>query len=422
MTRRTLRRLAESFLTEAGWSTLRTLLGLLVGTAVSHVSALGVLLLLVRALPPSDFGVLSFALTAQGYLALLGSLACGSVVIREGVRRPADIDAIATSFLTLTATSSALVCAGSLIAVGLAPVSSAERWLLMLVALATVPASMNIQPLFDMHHRQAHGVIVGALVETLALLAVLGLWRSDSLTLPAVGAVYATKWGLISSGQLLVYHSMVRRVRWSWSPADIRQVLRSSWPILFAATLFSVPLSSGVVLVRLRIGTVEAALFGLAYQVASAYQIFAALGVQVVQPHIFGRWGLHTGFLAKLAMFTMLLLGGVGVLAFAGGWAVVSLLLPPVYHAALPLMAWLLAAAALLTVGRMLSVYLIRFDDGPVILGAYLLSALLYVAGCLLLPLPRLRPGAAVLAAGAALVGTAICLWRVRTRICEAAP
>jgi O-antigen/teichoic acid export membrane protein len=287
--------------------------------------------------------------------------------------------------------------------------------------MGTVPASMNIQPLFDVHHRQARGVIVAAVMETLALLAVLGLWRSGSLTLPAVGALYAAKWALASAGQLLVYHSTVRRIRWCWSPSDIRQLLRSSWPILFAAMLFFVPLSAGVVLVRLQSGPIDAALFGLAYQVASAYQIFAALGLQVVQPHIFGVHGLHTGFLAKLAMFVMLFLGGVGVLAFAGGWAVVRLLLPPVYDAAVPVMAWLLAAAALLTAGRILSVYLVRFDDGPFILAAYLASALLYVGGCLVLPLPWVMPGAAVLAACAALVGSAACGWRVHARIRGAA-
>ena len=264
--------------------------------------------------------------------------------------------------------------------------------------------------------------MVGAIVEVSALLAVLGVWWNGSLSLPTVGAVYAAKWGLVSAGQLLVYHATVRRLRWRWSPAEMRRLLRSSWPILLAAMLFFIPLSSGVVLVRLRAGPSEAALFGLAYQVASAYQIFTALGVQVVQPHIFGEYGLHTGFLAKLAVFAFPFLGGVGALALVGGWGVVSFLLPPLYHAALPAMAWLLAAAALLTVGRMLSAYLVRFDDGPFILAAYLASALLYVGGCLVLPPLWLRPGAAVLAPCAVLVGTLACVWRVRARICGVAP
>jgi hypothetical protein len=138
-----------------------------------------------------------------------------------------------------------------------------------------------------------------------------------------------------------------------------------------------------------------------------------------VQPHIFGRWGLHRGFLAKLALFALLFLGSVGVLVFIGGWTVVSLLLPPVYHAALPLMAWLLAAAALLTIGRILSVYLVRFDDGPFIVAAHLLSAVVYVGGCLVMPSTRITSGAATLAACAALVGSAACVWRVNERIRE---
>lgn len=415
-----LRGLFAPYLTEAGRLAFRALLGLSASTALAHASAAGVLLLLARALEPAQFGVLSFALTAQGYLLILGSLACGSVVIREGVQRPGDVDAITTSFLSLTVTSSVLTCAATLAAIGLAPVAGEERWLLSLVAIGIVPSSVSPQPLFDMHHRQAHGAMVAAVGELAALLAVLGLWWSGTLSLRTAGAVYATKWWLVSGGQLAVYRSAVRRLRWRWSPADLRLLVRSSWPIMFAAMLFFVPLSSGVILVRLRSGPAEAALFGLAYQVANAYQIFTALGLQVVQPHIFGAHGLHTGFRSKLMVFATLFLGGVGALALVGGWGVVSLLLPPIYRAAVPAMPWLLAAAALLTVGRILSAYLVRFDDGPFILAAQLASAILYVGACLALPPHWIRPGAAVLAPCAVLVAAAACAWRVRARILEA--
>jgi O-antigen/teichoic acid export membrane protein len=417
---RALREVAGSSLTGAGRAALGALLGLSASTAVAHASAVGVLLILARALEPTRFGQLSFALTAQGYLVLLGSLACGSVVIREGVRRPGDLDAITTSFFGLTATSSVVSCAAVLVTIGMAPVSSEERWLLTFVAIGTVAASMSPQALFDAHHRQARGGMVTAAAEVTALLAVLALWRGGALGLPAVGAVYAAKWGLASTGQALVYHLTVRRLRWRRSSAEWRLLLRSSWPILFASMLFFVPLSSGVVLVRLRGGPDEAALFGLAYQVASAYHIFAALGVQVVQPHIYGVHGLDRGFLARLAVSATVFLGGAAVLAFAGGWAVVRLALPPFYRAAVPVMPWLLAAAALLALGRILSAYLLRFDDGPFILAAHLASALLYVAACLLLPAPWIRPGAAVLAPCAVLAASGACAWKVRARIREA--
>ncbi len=410
-----------SYLTEAGRRALGNLLGLAVWTALWQLSGVGALLLLTRALGPEQFGALSFALTAQTYLVLLGSLSCGSVVIREGVQRPSDMDAIGTSFLVLTGTSSALVCAGSLIAVALAPMSNGERWLLILVALGSVPAAMNAQPLFDAHHRQASGAAVGALAEVLGLLAVVWLWRGGGLSLPAVGAVYAAKWGLTLAGQILAYHAGVRRLRWRWRPEDMRRILRSSWPILFAALLFFVPLTSGVLVLRLRSGPADAALFGLASQVASAYLIFAGLGLQVVQPHIAGRYGLHPGFLAKLALFSAALLGGLGALALAGGWGVVRLLLPPFYQAAVRPMAWLLVAALLLAVARLTHVYLLRLEDASFILAAHLASALLYVGGCLLSPATWIGPAAAVLAPGAVLIATAACLWRVRVRIREGA-
>jgi O-antigen/teichoic acid export membrane protein len=278
---------------------------------------------------------------------------------------------------------------------------------------------MAAQPLFDAHHRQAHGAMVSALAEVLALAAVLALWSGGALSLPVVGAVYAAKWALASAGQLLAYHLAVRSLGWRWSPTDLGVLVRSSWPILFAAVLLFVPLSAGVLLVRLRAGPGEAALFGLAYQVANAHQIVGALGVQVVQPHIYGEYGLHRGFLVKLGVFAALFLGGAAVLALAGGWLVVRLLLPPFYGAALGPMAWLLAAAALLTVGRLLSAYLLRLHEERFILGAQLASALVYIGACLALPVPWIGVGAAVLAPFAALVGVAACAWRVRVCLRE---
>ncbi|MBI2528740.1 MAG: oligosaccharide flippase family protein [Candidatus Rokubacteria bacterium] len=146
------RTLVGSYLTEAGRRALGNLLGLTGWTALWQLSTLGVLLVLTRALGVEAFGTLIFALTTQTYLTLFGSLGCTAVVIREGVQRPDDIDAIATSFLILTAASSLLVCASSLAIVRLLPMSDGERWLLALVVMGSVPASMNAQPLFDIHH------------------------------------------------------------------------------------------------------------------------------------------------------------------------------------------------------------------------------------------------------------------------------
>ncbi len=94
-------------------------------------------------------------------------------------------------------------------------------------------------------------------------------------------------------------------------------------------------------------------------------------------------------------------------------------LLPPIYEAAIPPMAWLLAASVPLLVARIAHVYLVPFEDGAFILTAHLASALLYVSGCLLLPLAWVKTGAAVLAPCTVLVAAAACLWRVRRRIRE---
>ncbi len=79
------RALVGAYATEAGRQALRNLVGLLAWTALWQTSTVGTVAFLSRGLDPEEFGILNFALTWQTYLTLLGSLACESVVIREGL-------------------------------------------------------------------------------------------------------------------------------------------------------------------------------------------------------------------------------------------------------------------------------------------------------------------------------------------------
>jgi O-antigen/teichoic acid export membrane protein len=414
---KSLRSLVGGYLTEAGRTAFGNLLGLVISTAFQQGSTIGVLVVVTRALAPAEFGLLAFALTLHAYLVLVGSLSSGAVVIRESVQRPQAISEIATAFFVLTAASSTLVCASVLAVVAASPVPGSERWLLALVALGIVPASMNMQPLYDAHHRQAWWAAIGAVAEGLGLVAVLWLWRGDALALPALGGVYAAKWGLSMAGQFLLFRATVLPIRWAPWCVEAGRILRASWPILLASVLFLIPLSSGVLLVRLRGGPAEAALFGLASQVANAYLIFASLGLQVLHPHVVGRYGLHRGFVGKLAVFTTVFVGGLAVLTFAGGWGMVRLLLPTTYEAAVAPMAWLLVAGVMLALARIGHAYLVRLQDEAFILVAHAVSAVLYAGGVLLVPASSVAMAAAALAPCAALAATAACFLRVRWRL-----
>jgi O-antigen/teichoic acid export membrane protein len=413
----TARALVRSFLTDAGKQALGNLLWLSVWVALTQVCTIGVLLVLTRSLGPQGYGGVALGLTLYTYLVMIGSLCSASVVVREGARRPQDLDAITTAYLVLTAVSAGLACGLTVVGAWLVPVSAGERWLLALIAVGTIPASVNLAPLFIVHHRQARNALVTFVAELAALAAVLALGWSDALSLPVVGVVYAGKWALTAAGQFLTYQATVRPLRWSHPGAYLSKLLRSSWPILFATLVYFVPLGAGVFVVRVLRGDAEAGIYGLAYQGAGAYYTFGALAVQVIQPHVLGAHGLEPTFLRKLSFFVVVFLGGLAALAAAGGWIVIRFLLPPAYFAAVVPLLLLVAAALLLLLAGTAHLYLLRFHDERFILAAHLAAAVLYAVTCPALVTWAGAPGAALGAVAATLAGAALCLGRARSRL-----
>jgi O-antigen/teichoic acid export membrane protein len=404
----------RSYVTEAGRRAFRNLFWSSVCALLTQACAACELLLLTGSLGPEKYGALGFALALQWYLLLAGSVGSGSLVIRDGTERPENVDTITTSYFVLTGLCSTAVCAAALLGAVLAPVSGGERWLLALVAVGTIPASATLTPLFVLHHRQARTAAISLAAEVFALAAVFALSRSGSASLPAVGLIFAAKWGAVTAGQLVVYHATVRRLRWSWSADYLGRLFRSSWPMMLVALVFFVPLNAGVFLVRALAGDAEAAVYTIAYQAASAYYGFASLAVQIVQPHIGGVYGLEASFVRKLALFAAGFFGGLALLAGAGGTALIHWLLAPAFRPAAAPMAFLLLGAVMMLVGNIAHIYLLRFHGQRLLLVVHVAAALAYWGGGLLL-VARLGPlAAAVWTAVVTALATGACLGGVR--------
>jgi O-antigen/teichoic acid export membrane protein len=404
----------KSYGTEAGRRALWNLTGSSVCAIFAQACGACGLLLLTGWLGQEGYGALGFALTLQWYLMLAGSVGSGSLVIRDGAERPAEIDAITTSYFALTGLSSTAVCAATLIGAALAPVTGDERWLLALVAVGTIPASASPAPLFALQHRQARAAFIGLIGEAAQLVAVFVLTRSGPPRLAAVGLIFAAKWASVALGQLVVYHLTVRRLRWSYSTAHLRQLFRSSWPMMLVALVFFVPLNAGVLMVRTLSGDAAAGVYTIAYQVANAYYAFASLAVQIVQPHISGVHGLEASFVRKLTLFAAGFFGGLALLAGAGGVVLIQGLLAPAYRPATVPMAFLLLGALMMLAGNIAHIYLLRFNAQRLLLAIHVTAALAYWAGGALLVARVGLLGPAVWTAVVTAVATGACLAGVR--------
>jgi O-antigen/teichoic acid export membrane protein len=402
----------RSYLTDAGRRAAVNMLGLGLCTILSQACAFLTLLMLTRTLSVEGFGTFSFALALQPYFLLLGTVGTATVVIREGTQRPKQIDAITTSYLLITGSSSTLVCLAVLGAVGVSDATLKERVLLALVAVGSVAPSMSLLPLFDVHHQQARGAVLSLVAEAVAL-GVIGLlaW-SGRLNLIAIGTVFAGKWLLIAAGQLLVYHFTIRPLRWVFARDEIRLQLRSGWPLLVGSLASVVPFSSGIFFVRMLDGPAETALIGLAYQAGNVFLAFAWLALRILQPHISGPYGLERSFLWKLALFVVGFLATLVIFNFLIGLVVIRLCFDPVYRGALLPMGLLLGGGFMLGVSAVVQLYLTRFYEERFQMLVYCGGALLYAVACVAV-VPRWgAAGAAAATVVVALLMTLLNLFR----------
>jgi O-antigen/teichoic acid export membrane protein len=404
------RALIRSYRTPAGKQAAWNLGVLVVLTTLTQAAAVLTLLLLTNGLGPAGFGVLSFALALQPYLHLAGTLGTGLVLFREGVREPEQLDAITTAYQA-TGLAGSLLAGGLTVAIAFcAPISPAERGLISLIAAGNVAACLALAPLFDVHHRQPLAGAIGLAVEAAALAAVFALVRTGTLTLLSVGVVFALKWWVITAGQYVLYHLMIRPLRPAFDGDRLRRMIRSSLPLAGSTMIAWLPANAGVFFVRLFRGDADAGVFGLASQVAGAYLMFSYLAIRILQPHIAGPYGLDRSFLRKLLIFAGLFLVLLSLAGFAVGAGVILFLLAPEYRSALVPLAVLLGAAALLSAGVLASSYLVVLHRERTVLAAHVLSAVVYVAGIVVLVGPLANLGAAMAAVLAAGCGT---VWMV---------
>jgi O-antigen/teichoic acid export membrane protein len=255
------------------------------------------------------------------------------------------------------------------------------------------------------------------LCEVLMLAATLYLDSREALTLKHIGLLFLGKWLLVFAGQWTLFQLAVRRLRGVYSPVELRGLFRSSWPIMLAALAFVAPLNSGTLLVRWFDSLENAGVYGVAFQVANAYYLFGGLGVQVVQPHILGEYGLEATFVRKLAIFVVAFVSSGGLLAVLAGWTLVHLFLDASYHPATTPMALLLICAGGMLASRFAHPYLVRFGAERAILVIHVGGAGLFVAASLLFSGTLTPTATAAIAAGASVLSAALCFAVVRSRI-----
>jgi O-antigen/teichoic acid export membrane protein len=321
----------RSYLTPAGKQAIWNLGWLVAGTVVSQACGLIGVLLLTRALGPEQFGIYTFSMTLYGYLALAAAAGMGPVVIREVTRRPHDLRAITAAYIAVSLSASVLITAVTWLGVYMAAPSPDERFLLACIVLANLANCVQLLPFLDAHHRQSLLAMVTSVVDIGWLSAMLACFATGSLTLRLASVLIAVRIIALAAGSLAVYRLVIApidvRVRWR----EVSGLLASSWSLLITQLAATIPLTSGVLLVRWFHGEAAAGIMGLATLVLQTFLQLTVVAIRIVYPHITGPHGNEPTFRRKLWIFFL----GYQFVLFAAivlaVWGMVTWLLPTHY-------------------------------------------------------------------------------------------
>lgn len=373
------------FLTTNGWQALHNLSALLIATGVAQVCGLISVLLLTRALGAERYGVLAFALTIQNYLMILGSAGLRPIILRELIRRPEALSQLWTAYITITGSLGvALALMTIAAAVFVAPTMS-EQVVLTFIAVGNIAACVTPLPFFDYRHAQSKSALIMTSAELIALLVLLALNAANTLSLPVAAIVFTLKWIGSTAWLWLGLSRRLPDLHWDWLPHEPLKLLRTSWILLLSGLLGTIPLTAGIVLVRLYHGESAAGVLGLGMYAPRALLLLVGQLNRILQPHIVGPYGFRRDFVGRLVAVYLSFLGLTMACGAAGLWLVTTYLLPPEYYSALRCGIVMLAGSMLFALAMLCINYHLAMRRERVVFSIYCLSSAIYAISALTL-------------------------------------
>ena len=369
---------------EAAGKALPTGMSALRMLALGQAVALLSLLLISQRIPSEAFGRLSSGLAIQNYIVLIGTLGLRTIATRDLARAPDQISRIwGTLWGVIGPVGAAVAVAGHFIAGSVQAWTLDEMWMSAWLAAGAWFSMLSLAPLLDAVGRQRVSVASVAVAEVLFLIALLtGLMTGQ---LAWLGAGFALKWTLASTLQALALWRATRPGHLQVS-RDVMQSWRGSAPWLLATTLIShLPFAASVVLVRSLRDPGEAAVTGLAVQVAAGLLLVAGLAFRFVQPMFRTANDLRSER-ARIAIQKICAgLVGVWLLGAGAAWLLTTYWLPAAFHQTWPTFVILLTASLFGGGAYLLWAMLNALDMEASILAGYSAGAVLFLCASLVL-------------------------------------
>jgi PST family polysaccharide transporter len=259
------RTLLRKVVRNTGWQitdkVLRMFLGLLVGLWVA------------RYLGPADFGLLNFAIAFSALFMPVADLGLQVIVVRELVRRPDDRARILSSAVALRLLGAGIaILLACLCALMLRPGDGQSLAMVVIISLSFLPQALDVVE-FDYQSRMHPVPVVIVRIVSLVLFAVVKLWliAGGAPVFWFAAAVFAEA-GVSAILFWVMAQSSAAKLRISAAePAQMRELLRSSWPLAISGLSVILYMRIDQVMLGQMLGNGAVGIFSAAVRISESW-------------------------------------------------------------------------------------------------------------------------------------------------------
>lgn len=239
----------------------------------------------IRYLGPSDYGILSYALSFVAMFSGIASLAYSGIVIRDLVHNGEERDDLLGTSFVLKLAGALLVLFLISIVITFIPNDRVSNWLILIIAGASIFRSLDVIDFYFQSRVQSKypvWVRCTSMVVSSSLKLLLICFRAPLIWFAFVIAMESV---VIASGLVLVFVNQKLKVRWSRfnKPLALR-VFKDSWPLMLSSVLVSVYMRVDQVMIKSILDAKAVGIYAVAVYMTEIWYFLPAIVIGSVFP------------------------------------------------------------------------------------------------------------------------------------------
>jgi len=334
------------------------------GQLVSMAAAFFVSARVAAYLGPSDYGLLSYVLSAVGLFSFLGTLGVDSILVRELVKHREHKDALLGTSFFLKVFGSLL----AMVAVCLAALLiEKDRWTFLLIFVSSfifLLQSINVVSLYFQSMVQSQYAVNVQVAASIISAAVKVIFIILGLPLIYFVVSYLIDAFILGVGMLIMFEAKAGNMRfWKFDFALAKKILRDSLWLILNGAMVVIYIRIDQVIVKLLLGNSQAGYYAVAVKLAEMFYFIPSLLYTAVFPAVVSAHDTDTArFHRRLAMFYGLMFWLSIILAlpvyFLAGF-IISFLFGSDFLSSIPAMRIYIWAMVPIFLGNVLTSYMV---------------------------------------------------------------